>query len=86
LVHGSSEPLQDRFIEDGSRKLWKYKLYLVRVQEVRREKGGTDQVEDYTCFYGEGNEDHQLWTSFFVHKRITSAVRGVEFVSDRCHI
>jgi hypothetical protein len=34
-------------------------------------------------FYGEGNGDHQLGTDFFVHKRIVSAVRKVEFVSDR---
>jgi hypothetical protein len=38
-----------------------------------------EQAEDYTFFYGEGNEDHRLGTSFFVHKRIILAVKRVEF-------
>jgi hypothetical protein len=29
------------------------------------------------------NRDHQLGTGFLVHKRIVSAVRRVEFISDR---
>jgi hypothetical protein len=53
------------------------------VQAVRWDKGGTERAEDYTFFYGAVNEDHQLGTGFFVHKRIISAVRRVEFVSDR---
>jgi exonuclease III len=59
-------------------ELGKYKLDVVGVQEVRRDKSGTELAEDYTLFYGAGNEDHQLG-----HKRIVSAVRKVEFVSDR---
>jgi hypothetical protein len=54
----------------------------VGVQEVRSEKSGTAWAEDYTFFYGQGNGNHQLGTGFFVHKRILSAVRRVEFVSD----
>jgi exonuclease III len=66
-----------------ARELGKYKLDLVGVQEVRWDKGSTERAEDYTLFYGAGNEDHQLGTGFFVHKRIISAVRRVEFVTDR---
>jgi hypothetical protein len=55
----------------------------VGVQEVRWEKGGTERAEDYTFFYGQGNGVHQLQTGIFVHKRIASAFRRVEFISDR---
>jgi exonuclease III len=47
-----------------AREFGKYKLDLVGVQEVRCNKGGTERPEDYTVFYGAGNEDHQLGTGF----------------------
>jgi hypothetical protein len=64
-------------------ELEKYTLDLVGVQEVRWEKAGTERAEDYTFLFGKSNEDHRLWIRFFVHKKIISAVRRVEFVSDR---
>ena len=60
----------------------KCKLDLVGLQEIRWDKRGTVREEDYDFFYGKGNENHQLGTGFFVHQRIVSAVKTVEFVSD----
>jgi hypothetical protein len=53
----------------------------VGVQEVRREGGGTEQTEEYTFYYGEGNENHELGTDSFLRKRIKSSVKWFQFVS-----
>ena len=67
----------------AGRELARYKLYLVGVQEVRWDKGGTVRAGDYIFFCGKENENHQLGTGVFVHQRMASAVKKVEFVSDR---
>jgi hypothetical protein len=52
----------------ASGELSRYKLDLVRVQEVRWEGIGTVPAGEYTIFYGKENENYELDTEFFVHK------------------
>jgi hypothetical protein len=65
-----------------ARELGKHKLDLVGEQEVIWKKSSTEQAEDYTFFYGKGNEGYPLGTGF-LYTRFISAVRRVQFVSDR---
>ena len=66
-----------------ARELAKYRLDLVRVHEVRLDGNHISPIGDYMLYYGKGNNNHQLVTAFFVHNRINSAVKNVEFISDR---
>jgi hypothetical protein len=51
--------------------------------QVRWEGGSNEPAGEHTFFYGKGNGNHELGTGSFLHKSIKSAVKRVEFVSDR---
>jgi len=46
----------------------------------------TVRAVDYNFLYGKGSENYELGTGFFVHHRIVSAVKRVEFFSDRVSV
>jgi hypothetical protein len=45
--------------------------------------GGRQPADNYTFFHGNWNANHHLGASFFIHKGIISAVKRVEFISDK---
>jgi hypothetical protein len=63
-------------------EILKHKLDLEGVQEVSWDRGGTEPPGEYTHFFGKGNENHELGTGF-LHSRIMSTVKMVEFLGDR---
>jgi hypothetical protein len=55
----------------------------VGVEDVRWDKEDTVRAGNYNFLYRKENKNNELETGFFVHHRTVSAVKRVEFVSDR---
>jgi hypothetical protein len=64
-------------------KLAKYNSDIFAAQVVNLNNDSTEPADNYIFFYGSGNANHHLGTSFVIHKRIISAVRMAEFYTDR---
>jgi hypothetical protein len=65
-----------------SDEIAKYKLDLVPIQMIRWVEGGSQPTKDDVFFQVNENANHHLWTGFFIHKGISSAVK-VKFISYR---
>jgi hypothetical protein len=68
-----------------SRELCRYRLDLVRVQEVRLESSGTAPAGKYTFFNGKGNENHELGKGIFVHRESYQQLRELSLIVIGCH-
>ena len=67
-----------------AQELAKCRLDLVGVQEARLDENGISPIGDYMLFHWKGNNNHQLGTGFFIHKRIKSAKRKWNLLVTGC--
>jgi hypothetical protein len=74
-----------RSIRTVAGELARYILHLLDVQEVRWDRGGTEQEEDFTLIYGQGNDNRHLGIVFCVRQRIrvVRALNRVQCISER---
>jgi hypothetical protein len=59
------EPVYVNSFKTVAREFAWYKLDLICIQELRRDKGCTVRAGDFIFFYGKGNENHKFGTGFF---------------------
>jgi len=64
-------------------ELARYKLDVVGVQEGRWDKGCMVRAGDYIFFCGKGNKISSIGNWIFLHHRIVSTFKRVEFISVR---
>ena len=67
----------------AARELARYKLYLVGVQEIRWGNGGMVRAANFNFFLWKMKQKSSIGKRIFVHHRIVSAVKRVEFVGNR---
>jgi hypothetical protein len=65
------------------KEISKRKLDLLRIQEIRWKRVDTERVGKYTFFYLKWNDNHELGSGYFIHKKIITEVKRIKFVSDR---
>jgi len=70
-------------ITTAARKLNRYNLYLVGVKEVRWDKRGHAKSMGLHFFLWKRKRKSSIGKRIFVHHRIISAVKRVQFVSDK---
>jgi hypothetical protein len=59
-----------------SKELSKCKLDLVGMQQIRWECGGNELAGEYTFFYGNGNDNHELGTGFLCIRQSYQQLKG----------
>jgi hypothetical protein len=74
--------IEGRYIMTDGNEISNYMIDLVGAQEVRWDRDGTEPAGKYKFFYAKRNKNHELGTVLFVHKRLVSAFKRAEFVSD----
>jgi hypothetical protein len=68
-----------------SRGLSRYWLDLVGMQEVRLQGSHTEPEGEYTFFYGNGDENHELCTGFLFIRESHQQSRGLSWFVIGCH-
>jgi len=51
-----------------------YNSDIMRVHEVRQNSSSTEKAYNYIFLCGNENNNHLIWTGFFIQKGITSVV------------
>jgi hypothetical protein len=57
-------------------ELFKYKLDLMGLTEVRWVRGGTKSAGEYTFFYAKGNKNHEVGMEFLCRRELYQQLRG----------